>query len=414
MIAEKMIGKVLGKGAFEIAKEVKDAEALYGKEQVINCTLGTLYREDGTLTVLDTVDKYYREIPAPDIFGYAAGVSGSAEYKAAVKKNVFGVYETAFDKSYIAVTATPGGTGAISSTIKGYMNPGQKILLPNYRWEAYVSLAAANDLGYENYSLFDGNGFNLKDFSEKVINMAKEQKKAFIVINDPCQNPTGYSMSLEEWQAVIEILKEAAKFGDIVLLNDIAYLDYDFRGQVESRKYMTLFNGLPENILVVIAYSMSKSYTCYGMRVGAQVAVSSSKAVIDEFDSNSSFLCRATWSNISRGGMKLLSDIYGSEDLLKKVETERNETRDLLIKRAEIFLKEAEAVGLELCPFRSGFFMTIPVKENINEIVNDLKEKKIFVLPTVGGIRVAFCSVPCNKIGLLPKAIAESIKKYSK
>ena len=69
MIAEKMIGKALGKGAFEVAKEVKDAEKIFGKEQVVNCTLGTMYREDETFIVLSTVDKLFREIPAVDIFG---------------------------------------------------------------------------------------------------------------------------------------------------------------------------------------------------------------------------------------------------------------------------------------------------------------------------------------------------------
>lgn len=28
--------------------------------------------------------------------------------------------------------ATPGGTGAISSTIKNYLNEGEKVLLPNW------------------------------------------------------------------------------------------------------------------------------------------------------------------------------------------------------------------------------------------------------------------------------------------
>ena len=325
MIAERMIGKALGKGVFEVAKEVKEAETKFGKEQLVNSTLGTFYGEDENLTVLSTVDKLFREIPAAEIFGYASGISGSNEYKEAVKENVLDIYKSSFDKSYIGVTATPGGTGAIHNTLKAYMDCGETVLLPEFMWEAYKSLAAANGLKYDTYTLFDRNAFNISSFSEKVLKMAKNQHKVLAVINDPCQNPTGYSLSFEEWQEVIEVLKEAAKYGDVILLNDTAYIDYDFRGQDEARRYMTLFNGLPENILIMIAYSMSKSYTCYGVRVGAQVAVSSSKAVIDEFDTNSSFLCRTTWSNISRGGMKLLADIYGDENLLKQVEDERDE-----------------------------------------------------------------------------------------
>ncbi|MDQ9829839.1 hypothetical protein RFX70_13590, partial [Acinetobacter baumannii] len=66
--------------------------------------------------------------------------------------------------------------------------------------------------------------------------------------------------------------------------------------------------------------------------------------------------------------------------------------------------------GLITCPFRSGFFITIPLKENAAEIIADLKSKKVFVLPVLGGMRIALCSVPCNKIEKLPKILAESIK----
>lgn len=414
MIAKRMIGKQLGKGVFEIAKEVKETEAKFGKDNVVNSTIGTFYGEDEELLVLDTVDKTYRKLTAPNIFGYASGISGGPNFKKAAKKNVLGIYETSFDKSYIDVVATPGGTGAISSTIKGYMDEGQTVLLPSFMWESYKNIVASHGLNSEIYSLFDGEGFNIKDFSEKILNMAKTQHRVMAIINDPCQNPTGYCMTYEEWAAVVAVLKEAAQYGEVILINDIAYIDYDFRGADESRKYMTLFNGLPENILIVITYSISKSFTSYGLRAGAQVAISSSKEVIEEFDVMSSFLCRTTWSNISRGAMELLSEIYGNPELLKQVEGEREEAVKLLEKRAEIFVTEAKNVGLEICPFRSGFFVTVPLKENRAEIVADLKAKNIFVLPTLGGIRIAICSVPCKKIGLLPKAIAESIAKFNK
>ena len=392
MIAERMVGKSLGKGVFDITREVKEAEAEYGKENVINSTIGTFYGEDENLAVLDTVEKIYKNLPAAELFGYAPGISGSKEYKEAVKENVFDIYKSSFNKSFIGVTATPGGTGAIHNTLKAYMDCGETVLLPEFMWEAYKHLAAANGLKFDTYSLFDGDGFNLSSFSEKVLKMVKKQHKVLAVINDPCQNPTGYSLSLEEWKAVVEILKEAAK----------------------SREYMTLFNGLPENILVIIAASMSKSFTSYGLRVGAQVAVSSSQKVIEEFDTASTFLCRTSWSNTTRGGMKLLAEIYENENLLKEVEDEREEKIILLEKRAEIFLREAKKEGLITCPFRSGFFITIPLKENAAEIIADLKSKKVFVLPVLGGMRIALCSVPCNKIEKLPKILAESIKKFNK
>lgn len=414
MIAERMIGKALGKGVFEITKEVKEAEVKFGKDNVINSTIGTFYGEDENLTVLNTVEKYYKNLPAAELFGYASGISGSLEYKEAVIKNVFDIYSTRFDKSYIGVTATAGGTGAIHNTLKAYLDCGETVLVPEYMWEAYKSLAAANGLKYDTYNLFDGDKFNLSSFSEKVLMMAKKQHRVLAIINDPCQNPTGYSLSFEEWKSVIEILKEAAKYGEVILLNDIAYIDYDFRGSVKSREYMTLFNGLPENILVILAFSMSKSFTSYGLRVGAQVAVSSSKKIIEEFDTSSTFLCRTSWSNTAKGGMKLFADVYKDKELLEKVENERQEKILLLEKRAKIFMSEAKKYNLDVCPFRSGFFVTIPLVENAKEIIADLKSQKVFVLPTIGGMRIAICSVPCKKIEKLPEIIITSIKKFNK
>lgn len=414
MIAERMIGKSLSKGAFEISKEVKEAEAEYGKDNVINSTIGTFYGEDENLSVFNTVERTYKSLSDVELFGYAPGISGSAEYKEAVLENIFGVYRASFDKSFFGVSATPGGTGAIHNTLKAYGDCGDTVLLPEFMWDAYKSIAAANGLNYEIYSLFDGDAFNLSSFSEKVLETVKAKHRVIAIINDPCQNPTGYSLSLDEWKAVVEVLKEAAKYGDVILLNDTAYIDYDFRGAVKSREYMTLFNGLPENILVIFAFSMSKSFTSYGVRVGAQVAVSSSKKVIEEFDVSSTFLCRTSWSNTSRGGMKLLSEIYSNKNLLEELEAERNEKVALLEKRAKIFLEGLKKENIISCPFRSGFFITIPLKENAKEIIADLKSKKVFVLPVQGGMRIALCSVPCKKIEVLPKFIAESIKKFNK
>lgn len=415
MIAQRLIGKEVGRGAFGLAREVKAQEKQHGKDSVINSTLGTFFGENEKLSVLATVEKTYRELDAPDIFGYAAGVSGSAEYKEAVKKSVFGEFcDYITENSFVDVAATPGGTGAIYNAFKGYGNDGNTVLLPEYMWDAYVHITGANRLNNTTYKLFDGDNFNIKDFSEKLLEVVKRDGRVLAVINDPCHNPTGYSLSYEEWKEVVEVLKEGAKYGDVILVNDIAYIDYDFRGREKSREYMKLFVGLPENVIINFAYSMSKSFTSYGLRTGAIVALSSSKKVIDEFTVVAEYLCRSSWSNVSRGGMALLSKAYENLEIIDGINKERDEWVELLKERAEIFIKGAKEVGLEICPFRSGFFVTIPLVEHKNEIVEDLKTKKTFVLPLKNGLRVAICSISRKKLEILPKLIKDSIDKFNK
>ena len=62
----------------------------------------------------------------------------------------------------------------------------------------------------------------------------------------------------------------------------MAYLD--FAGDAkEVRAFLPKLENLPHNLLPLIAFSMSKSYTMYGMRCGALLCMSPDKAIVDEF-----------------------------------------------------------------------------------------------------------------------------------
>ncbi len=402
-------------GTFEILKQSKEAEEKYGKNEVTTAIIGTIFDEDDNFYILKTVEENYKKLGDNEIFNYSPSISGTEEFKNCIKKYIFGEQLYNFTNSYIGVTATTGGTGAIYNSFRMYTNIDEIVLLPNYKWEAYTQIAMGNQLKYDIYNLFKNDKFNLENFKKKVIDLVKKQGKALILINDPCHNPSGYSLALEEWQNIIEILKDASKYGQIVLLNDIAYLDYDNRGYEKVREYLKYFSNLPENIIILIAFSMSKSFTSYGLRVGAQIAISSSKKVIESFDNYSNYMCRATWSNISRGGMELFTKIVNDNNELKKLIKEREKIINLLQNRSNIFLEKARTVNLRVLPYKSGFFITIPLENSIiNNIIEDLKQQKVFVLPIDEGIRIAICSINIEKLKLLPKIIAKSIEKFIK
>jgi aromatic-amino-acid transaminase len=144
----------------------------------------------------------------------------------------------------------------------------------------------------------------------------------------------------------------------------------------------------------------------YGLRTGAAICVSSSKDVADEFSCVLESSNRSTWSNGTRCGMTLLSTIMKDKELLTRVDEEREELRLMLVKRAGIFLEEAEAAGLETCPYKSGFFITIPAAQP-EESCMLLRKENIFAVPISRGIRFAICSVPSGKL----EGIAEKIKR---
>ena len=370
----------------------------------MNATVGSILDEDEKLAVLPSVLETLRNLPDSEFAAYAP-ILGTPDYLESAIQAAFKEYRP---EGYIKAAATPGGSGALRQTIWNYSEIGDTILTSDWYWGPYKTLAEENLRKLSVFSLFDNEKrFNLNSFEMKVKELLTRQNSLVILLNSPAQNPTGYALSDEEWEQVIMIIKREAlnESKKITLICDIAYIDYAGRAS-DTRRFMRLFSGLPSNVLVVVAFSISKSLTMYGLRTGAAVCVSSDKGVVEEFSGVFEASNRGTWSNGTRCGMKLLSVIMNDKELLRKVDEEREEVRLLLEKRAEVFINEAKSVKLDICPYNAGFFITIPASQS-EESCKLLKKDNIFAVPISRGIRFAICSVPLYKM----KGIAEKVKK---
>ena len=160
---------------------------------------------------------------------------------------------------------------------------------------------------------------------------------------------------------------------------------------------MKKFSNLPENLFVMISFSMSKSFTFYGQRTGALIGVSSSEKIIDEFKNVSKYSCRATWSNINRGAQALLVALNNDKKILPLYEAQRNELYRMVKRRADVFVDEAKACGLRIVPYKGGFFIAVPA-ENPAAVCKKLHDDLIFAVPLKLGIRVAACSTSFEKM----------------
>ena len=413
MLAKRYTGKKLVDNIFTTSKKAKQAIKKYGKENVINATIGSLYDEEEKFAIYKVVEKVYRNLPSEDLYAYSTNVIGEDDYLEEVIKAIFydDYKEELKDLLYIASVATTGGTGAISNTIKNYMDTGDKVLLPNWMWGTYKNIVIENGGKIETYQLFDENGnFNFEDFRSKVLELAKTQKNVVLILNEPSHNPTGFRMTYEEWVNLMAFFK-SIKDTNLIVIRDVAYFEYDDRTEEETKSLRKLLIGLPKNVLFMYAFSLSKSLSIYGMRIGAQIAVSSSEEVIQEFKDAISFSCRTTWSNVPKGGMKLFETIMKNPELKAEFLKEKQAYIELLKERADIFLNEAKEVNLDILPYKSGFFVTIPIGETIDKVIEDLESQNIFVIKFDKGIRIGICSVSKRKIVGLAKKIKETIEK---
>lgn len=390
---------------FGISSMANERAAKEGRDRVINGTIGSLLDDDGNLMILSSVVRVLKNLEAKDFADYAP-IGGLPSFHQAVLRETFRDFTP---KSYSQVIATPGGTGAIRNTIVNYSKRGDKILTADWYWGPYNTIAQEHERAIASFISFDDRGaFNHKDFEEKVWALVKEQGKLVILLNSPANNPTGKSLTDQEWDGLIEILERAAGEGyKITLFVDIAYIDYA-GDPLQVRQFLKKLDGLNPNLLVVLGFSMSKGYTLYGMRGGAMIGLSSSQEVIQEFKKVCEHSCRGTWSNCTRAVQVLMSKVHENETLLKEIREERAGFREILLERGRAFEEGAKECGLKTIPYDGGFFASVPCEKS-DLVVDKLMEEGIFLVPIAKGIRVAVSSVSKAKLKTLAFRIKEVI-----
>jgi len=376
---------------FAIVRKANAAKETYGAENVIDATLGSLYDEKGNLVAMDSVFRSFDEVTPKQKAGYAAGFLGNSDFRTLCTQWTVGGTDVAS-----SVVATPGGTGAVSLGIGEFLETGESVVIPDIAWTSYAIMAQDKQLKAVKYSMFDeDDNFNLADIKEKVNSLVGKQNRIVLVVNDPCHNPTGYTMSDGEWKELIAFLNEASKTTPCIILNDIAYIDYSYNLS-HSRDYMKNFETMGENVMVVIAMSCSKTLTSYGMRCGAAVIAAKSAESVKQAEIVFEKSARAIWSNVNNGAMHNFCNIMRNhyDDFM----AEKAEYIGLLKQRSDIFKAEAAQCNLPLYPYSEGFFITVKVDNAIKEAYHEaLMEQNIFTVQVDKGIRVAVCSLPVNK-----------------
>lgn len=377
-----------------------------GKDAVVNATIGALLDDEGNVMVLSSVDEAVKSL-RPEEYAAYAPIGGIPEFKEAIISEAFRDYRPF---RHVRAVATPGGTGAIRNTVANYTQPGDSILTADWFWAPYKTIAGELGRSVETFPFFDDDRhFNLRAFDAKVRDLLDRQERLVIIINTPAHNPTGYALTDDDWRAVVNSLNNMRPDRKITLLIDVAYID--FAGDEDKyRSFLPIVEELEPVILPVLAYSLSKTYTMYGMRCGAMICMAPNEEVADEFVKVCEYSSRASWSNSPRIGQSVLAKVHADPQLKEKVSRERAEIREMLLRRGRAFDEAAKEAGLVTVPFDAGFFVSVPCP-NPGRVSAKLEEEGIFTVPLAKGIRVSVASVSEEKCRMLPARIKAAMEE---
>jgi aspartate/methionine/tyrosine aminotransferase len=230
-----------------MSKYEKDVDYNISESGVHPITLGELIEDDPGLTekLMGTEINYAHANGIPELREHIA-----AMYKGASAKNIL---------------VTIGAIEANYNTLNTLVSPGEEvvIMLPNYMqiW----GVAKNQDFHVKTFHLQEENGWT-PDLDELEDKVTKETK--LIAVCNP-DNPTGYIMSENEMERIVQIAEKAGAW----ILADEVYAG----AERTSDKRTPSFYGRYDKIVAV--GSLSKAYGLPGLRIGWAAAP---EEIVDE------------------------------------------------------------------------------------------------------------------------------------
>ncbi|MER2170462.1 Aspartate/methionine/tyrosine aminotransferase [Paenisporosarcina quisquiliarum] len=348
-----------------------------------------------------------------DIYPYAAP-QGKEALRSIWKEKLLVDNPSMKGKSIGTPIVTSALTHGLSIAADLFMDAGDVLVTPQQYWGNYNTVFQVRRGGrVETFPLFnEAGGFHVEAFRETI---AKQTEKAIVLLNFP-NNPTGFTPSVEEAEAIVQVLKDAAEGGlKLVVLLDDAYFGLFYEDSIKE----SLFGLLADshmNILPVKIDGATKENYVWGLRVGF-ITYAADPDTLDALEQKTKGIIRGTISSGSHISQTILLESLQSEEFLQEKEEKFQIMQGRAIKTKQVLADEKYAPYWTYYPFNSGYFMCL----KLNSV--DAETLRLHLLDQYGvgviasnqtDIRVAFSCVEENDIQELFDLIYEGCKDLTK
>jgi aspartate/methionine/tyrosine aminotransferase len=328
-------------------------------------------------------------------------------------------------KSFSLPIVTNGVTHALSLVGDLFVDKGDMVLLPDKFWENYELLFAARcQAQLLLYPLFSAAGAFNAEGLRQALAARVGSGKTIIVLNFP-NNPTGYSITRQDADAIVAALVEAAEGGcNLVAVMDDAYFGLFYGEQVLPESLFARLAGAHERILAAKVDGPTKEQFVWGFRMGMLTfsarAALSDEALYAALEQKVGGAIRSAISNCSQPAQSVLVKALSSET----IEAEQRGKRDLLEARAKEAQRILSSPGgrpspefadvWETYPFNSGYFMCLRLKHVAAEAYRKHLLDKHGIGVIADGeqdIRVAFSAVELKDLAELYGTMAAAARE---
>ena len=288
----------------------------------VNLGVGVYTNEDGRIPLMRAVAEAENILTATHAPRGYLPIEGIAAYDKAVQTLLFGADSKLLSEGRVITAQALGGTGAlkIGADFLKRLLPDATVAISDPSWENHRALFEAAGFPVRNYRYYDAfsNGVNRGGMLEDLKNLPP---RSIVVLHACCHNPTGVDLGMDDWQAILEILRER----EHVPFLDIAYQGFG-DGIEEDAAAVRLF--AESDLTFFVSSSFSKSFSLYGERVGALSIVTGSKDETSRVLSQLKRVIRTNYSNPPTHGASVVASVLNTPELRAMWEAELGEMRE--------------------------------------------------------------------------------------
>lgn len=288
------------------------------RAEKVDLGVGVYKNAEGVTPVMHAVKAAEKQLWDAETTKTYTALAGEPAFHAAMADLVLGADAP---KDRLSALQTVGGTGAcrMAFELARLANPEVTVWVSNPTWPNHLSILDFMHQDYRLYRYFDADSRSV-DFDAMLADLQGVKSGDLVLLHGCCHNPTGANLTIEQWDAVAELLETK---GAIPLI-DLAYQGFGDGLEADAAGTRLIAARLPE---VMIAASCSKNFGIYRERTGCLLVLSDATAR-ETTQGTLAYLNRQTYSFAPDHGARLVTMVLTDPALRAQWEAELEEVRN--------------------------------------------------------------------------------------
>ncbi|MBE0599446.1 MAG: aminotransferase class I/II-fold pyridoxal phosphate-dependent enzyme [Desulfuromonadales bacterium] len=398
------------KGILTQSAEAKD------KAHKFNATIG-IATENGGPMYLQCIQDKLSAFDPKDIFPYAPP-AGRPELRALWREKMLQENPSMQGKKFSNPVVTNALTHGLSIVGDLFVGVGDHVVLPEMLWGNYnLTFGTCNGGVIKKHNTFTADGgYDVAAFKTALKATAAEKGKAVVLLNFP-NNPSGYTPTVAEGEALVAAILEVAQAGcNIVAVTDDAYFGLFYEESMTESLFGKLANLHPR-ILAVKLDGATKEEFVWGFRTGfitfADGHQEAKADVLTALEKKTMGIIRAKISNCPHPSQTFVIDALRNPAFPAQRAEKVQVMKGRALKTKQVLDSGKYTEAWDYYPFNSGYFMCLKLK------TVDAEKLRIHLLDKYGvgtisinktDLRIAFSCLAEKDIQELFDIIYQAVK----